>query len=528
MPADPVEPGTPGAAPRPEGEAEAHPSASIAGPAIRGSLWTLAGYGGAQVIRLASNLVLTRLLFPEVFAQMALVWTFLVGLQMFSDVGTGPAIIQSERGEDPTYLDTAWTIGAIRGAFLWLCSCAIAVPVSRFYGQPSLASLLPVMGLTALLLGFESTAMHTLKRRMRLERLTIVELVTQALTTAATVGFALADRALYGPGHPGAVWAVALGGIVGTTARVVLSHTSLGGIRHRLRLDRDAMKALMSFGRWVFVSSLLTFLAAQSDRLVFGKTIPLALFGVYAVAINLSSMPTAAVLRVAGMVIFPAFSRLHAAGTLGQKFGRVRLPVLLPAAAMVCGLVAAGPFLTRILYDRRYDDAGWILQYLSWSSWFTILDATYGSALFALGRVKWLAACNAAKFVGLLVLIPLGLHLGGFPGALAGLVASDVLKYLTGATGALLGRLRGLGTDALLSLGIAAVALGANHLGRVLAAPSRSNLAGLLGAALVVAAAWSGVAVKIWWRDRHALLASLPWVPRPRTRSVVDAGPAAR
>ncbi len=48
---------------------------------------TLGGVGGQQFLRLASNLILTRLMFPEAFGLMALIQTFMVGLQMFSDIG---------------------------------------------------------------------------------------------------------------------------------------------------------------------------------------------------------------------------------------------------------------------------------------------------------------------------------------------------------------------------------------------------------------------------------------------------------
>ncbi|MBC7180880.1 MAG: polysaccharide biosynthesis protein, partial [Roseovarius sp.] len=41
--------------------------------ALRSSALTVAGFGGAQVLRLASNLILARLLFPEAFGLMAIV-----------------------------------------------------------------------------------------------------------------------------------------------------------------------------------------------------------------------------------------------------------------------------------------------------------------------------------------------------------------------------------------------------------------------------------------------------------------------
>ena len=58
----------------------------------RGSAFTALGYVASQVLRLAANLLLTRILFPEAFGLMALVSVFMVGLAMFSDVGIGPAI----------------------------------------------------------------------------------------------------------------------------------------------------------------------------------------------------------------------------------------------------------------------------------------------------------------------------------------------------------------------------------------------------------------------------------------------------
>ncbi len=47
--------------------------------AIKGTIWTLVGYGSSQILRLLSNLILTRLLVPELFGLMALVNTFIIG-----------------------------------------------------------------------------------------------------------------------------------------------------------------------------------------------------------------------------------------------------------------------------------------------------------------------------------------------------------------------------------------------------------------------------------------------------------------
>ena len=101
---------------------------------MRSSMFTMGGYVATQVLRLGSNLILTRILFPEAFGLMALVAVILQGLTMFSDVGVSPSIMQSKRGDDQQFLDTAWTIQVIRGTLLWLFACAIALSISAIIG----------------------------------------------------------------------------------------------------------------------------------------------------------------------------------------------------------------------------------------------------------------------------------------------------------------------------------------------------------------------------------------------------------
>ena len=105
---------------------------------VRGSALTFLGFGGSQGLRLASNLILTRLLFPEAFGLMAIIALFLTGLQMISDVGLVTCIVRSKRGNDPAFLNTTWTIQIIRGMLLCVACILMAGPVARFYEEPIL------------------------------------------------------------------------------------------------------------------------------------------------------------------------------------------------------------------------------------------------------------------------------------------------------------------------------------------------------------------------------------------------------
>ena len=73
-----------------------------------------------MLIRMARSLVMTRLLFPEVYGLMTLVWAALTGLQMFADTGIGTTIVRDARGDDPAFLNTAFTTNVLRGIGLGL------------------------------------------------------------------------------------------------------------------------------------------------------------------------------------------------------------------------------------------------------------------------------------------------------------------------------------------------------------------------------------------------------------------------
>ena len=478
--------------------------ASIRAPAIRGSIWTMGGYAGGQLLKLVSNVILARLLFPAVFGQVALVYTFTTGLQLFTDVGTGPAIVQNPRGDDPRFLNTVWTIACIRGVLLWIAAWVIAAPVASFYGEPMLAWLIPAAGFSSVIDGFTATSAHQMRRHMRLERITVMSLMSQVLGSTVTIGVALLGRFLYGPNDPRAVWAVVAGGLTVSFSYLVFSYTVLPHIRHRFEFDPIAVKSYAKVGRWIFLSTLLTFLAGPADRLVFGKMIPLSLLGIYGIAATLAILPLQAISNLGNSVVFPAYSRLQERIDFRQVFGRVRLPILLGGALAVSGVIASGPFLIRVLYDKRYADAAWILQFLGAMTWFQILENANASALLAKGRADWMAAGNGAKLVGMLVFLWLGFSLAGFPGALLGLVLAEAMKYAISANGVARCGLPVLARDMVLTGVVAAVSLAGFAIGSGVSARWQSSLLGFLTAGTVAAGFWAAVILRFWRQGRFA------------------------
>lgn len=385
----------------------------LAARAMRSSAWTVLGYGGSQAIRLASNLILTRILFPEAFGLMALVTVFMVGLAMFSDVGIGPSILQNRRGDEPDFLDTAWTIQVARGAILWLATWALALPVAAFYGEPMLAQLLPVVGLSLLIGGFNPTRIETATRHLLIGRVTLLDLVAQAIGIVVMVVLAWITRS---------IWALAVGVVVSAVAKLALTHFLLPGPANRFRWERTAAHELIHFGKWIFLSTICGFLIAQGDRAILGKYLPIDLLGVYNIGYFLASFPMLMGTAVLGRLMIPLYRERPpaAAPENFRRLRKMRFAITGGLLSLVILMAAVGPVLVDFLYDPRYAMAGGVVVMISCVLIAHIIGLTYDQAALAAGDSRnffFLTAMRALVQTGLFLA---GAELGGLVGALAG------------------------------------------------------------------------------------------------------------
>ncbi len=156
---------------------------SQSGRAVRSGAYTLVGYVTLQILKLGGNVALTRLLPREAFGMMAIVTTVLTGFGLFSDLGIAPSIVQNRRGDEPAFLNTAWTIQLFRGVTLFVLASLVAVPVGRYYELPELAPLLSVSALMGLIGGLASTKIETAERHLKLGRITVMDVSAQVMAT---------------------------------------------------------------------------------------------------------------------------------------------------------------------------------------------------------------------------------------------------------------------------------------------------------------------------------------------------------
>jgi O-antigen/teichoic acid export membrane protein len=413
--------------------ADLSPPLSLRRRAISAGAWNLGALVTSQVFRLGGNLIMARLLMPDMFGIMVIATTVSVVLHLLSDVGLRQNIIQSPRGDDPAFLNTVWTVQIIRGlilfastlliaGFAWFAQVINLWSANSTYAAPELPLVLAVTGFSAIIYGFQSTKVDVAVRDFQQKKVVLAEFASQlaGLLMMLVIGY-----------FSRSIWSLVGAGLISALVMTLLGHFWFSGPPNRLHWDRPALQELVVFGRWMLLSSAVGVLAMNGDRIWFGGSMSAGELGVYSIAVLILGALQLGMQRLVGAVTLPAFSeaaRTQDTARLQTLYYRFKLVFDL-ASLFLCGLFwTISPLLIRLLYDDRYAEAGGMLAVLS-LSFFTWRFTVAHQAWLALGLTKYQAMDNIIRAASLWVLLPLLLAVGGVNYAMWG-VALHALPTL--------------------------------------------------------------------------------------------------
>ncbi|MEG8037945.1 oligosaccharide flippase family protein [Sphingomonas sp. LR60] len=388
--------------------------------------WATSGYMIVQVVRFATNLVLTRILAPELFGIMILLTSLRVGLELFTDIGIAQNVVSSPNANDPRFYNTAWTLQVLRGFGLGIVTFLLLPVIGHFYGDPTLHQLLPYMTIFFVLTGCTSIGLPLAIKQLALDRTAKYE-----VTFASIASIALIVSAWVSPN----IWGLLTGSILASVSPTVCSYFIMPGIKHRLMIDRTYAREIIGFGKWVFVSSVVYFLALNFDRLILARYVSFAALGIYGIARSLSDVFAQFSVKLGAEVVFPSVAATTARGAeLQRKLAHRRLQFQVVALVAIAGFIATCDFVIRI-YDPRYHDAAQLIPWVGLAAWLMILSTLNENLMLGLGKPHYSAFGSSAKLLGLVVFLPLGLTRYGIAAAAGATVLAEVMRYACLAIG---------------------------------------------------------------------------------------------
>jgi O-antigen/teichoic acid export membrane protein len=385
------------------------------------SFWVILIFGLSQLVRLGSNLIITRLLVPEMFGVMAVVNVVIFGIAMFTDLGLWAFIVRHKNPEASHLLDVVWTLQVIRGWLMFVVVLILAAILSLgnqyfphyfsgIYTDSRLPLLIIIAGVGSLIGGYKSLASPMMSRKLEVGKLEMMELLSQiAGITLMIIWVWLRPT----------IWALVASGLIAAFTNTLLSYY-LFPYRHKFLLDKTIVKEVFHFSKWIVIASVLTYLFSQGDKLFFAGKIEAAELGIYSIAFMLVATLTSVTQTLAEKIIFPVFSSLaHGEKSiLKQRYYQVRQYLDAPIFFVTGLLIALGPLIVETLYDSRYASAGWMFQILIFSVIGNTLSLVSMECLSALSVTKVRMWVMLIRTLGLFIGLPLFFNLYGLYGAI--------------------------------------------------------------------------------------------------------------
>ncbi len=153
---------------------------SIKVKALHGTAWTIAAYVIAMGLRLVSNIILNPYPCSAALRINDAADHRHHGFDVVSDLGLTPNIVRSSRGDEPEFLNTAWTMQVLRGTALWICCLCLYSAVCKLLPRAAASDDGADHWFFSVISSFNSTSLASFSRRMAVRELAFVDLSVQA------------------------------------------------------------------------------------------------------------------------------------------------------------------------------------------------------------------------------------------------------------------------------------------------------------------------------------------------------------
>lgn len=395
-------------------------SKGIFARSTRGFIWLSAGSGFENGLRLIRNMILTRVLMPEVFGIMAIVFAINAAFQSFTEIGIKQAIIQNQKGDQQTYLNSAWWLSCIRGILLYVLAYICAPFIVNFYNNQELLPLIRIAFLVIIFIALVSPQAYVSIKKMDYKRWMIISNFGGAVGIITTVFLALYLRN---------VWALVLGFVSEAMVRLLFSHL-LCPFVPGLTLEREHIKALLKYARRMLGLPILTFIFMKTDIFVIGKFLTTKELGLYSMAVALAQIPIY-LSTILAEVLMPAFSEMQ------NRFDRINSSIfnittilVLTGTPLLIFIMLCGEELLSFVYGVQYAAVAVPLTIIFATAFIRVNGLPIVTFYFAIGRPDL-----QRLFVGIraiiivLIIVPSVKSFGLIGGATAGLI-SMILGYI--------------------------------------------------------------------------------------------------
>lgn len=327
----------------------------LKGRTVRGGIVTISGQAVKVLLRTGSVVLLARLLLPEEFGLVGMVYAVTGAFGLFKDAGLTMLTVQRATISDEQVSTLFWLNVAV-GATLATLSLAIAPALVYFYREPRLFWITAVLSTAFIFSALTAQHQALLQRAMRYSTIALIEVLSQVVSISVGVAMALG-----GFGY----WALVGMAVAEPAAISVGAFSALRWVPGRPQRG-VGIRSMLKFGGTVTLNGLVDYVAYNLDKVLLGKLRGAEVLGLYGRAYQLMKMPTDQLNSAVGWVSFTALSRIQDEPDRFRNYFLKGYTLTLAATvplAIMCALFSEE--MVYVLLGPKWNSAAVILRYLA-------------------------------------------------------------------------------------------------------------------------------------------------------------------
>lgn len=390
--------------------------------AIKGGKWVSISTGVTTILQFLQISIVARLLEPASFGVVSISSMIIVFFTMFSNLGFNNSII-SKQEEDRKVLSSLYFLNIFLGVIIFAIIYISSPVIASFYDAPDLSSIVKIASLFFLIVYFGQIYSILMQKEMRFKALSIIEIITTVIGTAATVLLAYNGYQEYS-----LIYGQLIMQIVKTISQIYFGRDLF---KPQFHFKFREIKDHLQFGIYNLGDGIVGFVQSNSDNLLVGKLLGMKMLGYYTLALQLAVFPLKRLNPIILQVVYPILSKIKE-DKAGVK--RAYLQILdfisffnIPILA---GLFITADSIVPLFYGPGWDPTVQLIQIFVLASFCMYLAHPLFTLVFPNGKPEWLFYLN---IVTLLIKIPLILILGKYAlaeGIAFALVATSLINLI--------------------------------------------------------------------------------------------------
>lgn len=391
---------------------------SLKSKTLHAFFWSFVEAIGVQSVRFVIGIILARLLFPEQFGLIAMLYVFIAVANTFIESGFGAALIQ-RRNASQIDICSIFYFNIVVGLAAAGLLCLFAPSIAAFYDQPILTPITRAMSLIIVINSLGMIQGTVLAKQIDFKTQTKVSLLAGGIS--GLIGIVLAVAGF-------GVWSLVIQQVSGSLFQTIFLWL-FNPWRPSLLFSYDALRGMFGFGSRLLVSGLLNQIFDNIYYVVIGRLFSAADLGYFTRAKTLQELPSNTLSGMVGRVTFPVFSTIQAdPARLKRGLKKALTFLVLANFPMMIGLAVVARPLVVILLTEKWVECIPYLQLLCILGSLYPLHLINLNVLQALGRSDLFLRLEVIKKVLIAINIAITWR-WGITAMIDGMIVMSIVSY---------------------------------------------------------------------------------------------------